>query len=643
MLVDLLLGGLVIGGIYALISIGLNLQYGVARVLNLAYGEFLMLAGYAAFFAFTLLGSPPLLTLLAGAPAAFALSWVLFRYVLHPLLRRTHDQGKREVDSILSTFGLLFLLQGVALVAWTGTDRAYSYLSIPRYVFGSVISVNRLIVIVAALLLSAATFAFLRYTSTGRAMRALAAGPQTAPLVGIDVVRYSAFAFAFGGALAAIAGILLSTFIGVNPTVGAAFTVKALIVVVMGGIGHVMGGLIAAFVLGLAETGAVLFIDPGLTTIISFAIFSIVLLWRPQGLFTASTSTSNGWGLLTSKWTWGIVALLILLAFPRFVGTYWISLGVNILTFVALATGWAFFSGPTRYVSLAASAFYGIGAYAVAVLATDYSYPVALLAGAAISIVLSAFVGLATLRLSGMYFVIFTFGLASLVSAAVNWWEFNVARQAGWYLYLTITPTQIYYQLLALCLAIIALWLWRDRSRMGFAMTALGADETVARQIGINTTALKIGTFIVSCLAMTLAGGILAPRRAYMDATNAFDPSTSFLTVIMALLGGATSVWGPMLGVIPLLLIKDYLSIAFPSYFSVVLGLVLLGIVFFIPNGIIGLLQSGRRAVRTHHLASFLEAMARHLRGNDPVAAPPPARAPHKQARPGDGHRKASP
>jgi branched-chain amino acid transport system permease protein len=650
MLIDLLLGGLVIGGIYALISIGLNLQYGVARVLNLAYGEFLMLAAYAAFFAFTLLGAPPLLTLVAGAPAAFALSWLLFRYVLHPLLRRTADQGKREVDSILSTFGLLFLLQGVALVAWTGTDRAYSYLSIPVHVFGTVITANRLIVIVAALVLSAAAFALLRYTTAGRAMRAIAAGAHTAPLVGIDVARYSALAFAVGGALAAIAGILLSSFVGVSPTIGAAFTVKALIVVVMGGIGHVMGGLIAAFMLGLAETAAVLFIDPGLTTIISFAIFSIVLLWRPQGLFSASASTRAGARFHVRRAAIALAALLALLAVPVFANPYVISLGVNILTYVALATGWAFFSGPTRYVSLAASAFYGVGAYSVAVLATDYTYPAALLAAVGLSIVLSAFVGLSTLRLSGMYFVIFTFGLASLVSAAVNWWEFNVARQAGWYLYLSITPTQIYYQLLALCVAIVVLWLWRDRSRMGFALKTLGADETVARQIGINTVGLKIGTFIVSCVVMTLAGAILAPRRSYMDATNAFDPSISFLTVIMALLGGATSVWGPMLGVVPLLLIKDYLSIAFPSYFSVVLGLVLLGIVFFIPHGLIGLLQSGTRAIRTHHLADLLEALAGRLRGGRAAhPAPPLPRGPDESAlrgpsvAAGETHRKVVP
>ena len=278
---------------------------------------------------------------------------------------------------------------------------------------------------------------------------------------------------------------------------------------------------------------------------------------------------------------------------PYVADAYWLLLAINILTYVALATAWAFFSGPTRYVSLAASAFYGLGAYCVAVLASDYSYPVALIAAVGLSVVLSALVGLATLRLSGMYFVIFTFGLASLVSAAATWWEFNIAKSSGWYVYLSITDKQIFYQLLALCAAIIALWLWRDRTRMGFALTTLGADETVARQIGINTVALKIGTFVVSAVVMALAGAILAPKNSYVTAQSVFNPEVSFLTVIGALLGGATSVWGPVLGVVPLLLVKDYLSIAYSSHFSVLLGIVLLGIVFFIPDGLIGLLRNG--------------------------------------------------
>jgi branched-chain amino acid transport system permease protein len=319
-----------------------------------------------------------------------------------------------------------------------------------------------------------------------------------------------------------------------------------------------------------------------------------------------------------------LLALVALALVPRFTDGYWLSLLVNVLTYVALATGWAFFSGATRYVSLAASAFFGIGAYSIAVLAPDYSYPVALAAAVGITIVLSAFVGLATLRLSGMYFVIFTFGLATLARETVTWWEFNIAQKAGRHLFLSITTTHIYYQLLALCVAIIGLWLWRDRSRMGFALKTLGADETVARQIGINTVALKIGTFVVSSVVMALAGAILAPRWSYMDATVAFNPNTSFLTVIMALLGGATSVWGPMLGVVPLVLISDYLSVTVPSYFSVVLGIVLLGIVFFIPNGIFGLLQSWRARLGSEGIASRLHALADRIGGARPTPPPPP-------------------
>ena len=449
-------------------------------------------------------------------------------------------------------------------------------------------------------------------------MRAIAVNPGTAPLVGIDVERYSAIAFATGGALAAVAGILLSSFVSVSPTMGAAYTLNALIVVVMGGIGNVAGGFVAALILGMAQTLAAQLGQSGLGTIITFAIFSIVLLWRPQGLFGGNARSGVQRRLRIPKEAGWIAGLVVLLLVPLFANAYWLALAITILTYIALATGWAFFSGPTRYVSLAASAFFGVGAYSVAVLATDYSYPVALLAAVAISAVLSALVGLATLRLSGMYFVIFTFGLASLVSAAVNWWEFNIAKQAGWYLFLSITPTHIYYQLLALCLAIIGLWLVRDRSRMGFALKTLGADETVARQIGINTVALKVGTFVVSALVMTLAGAILAPRRSYMDAGNAFNPEISFLTVIMALLGGANSVWGPMLGVVPLVLIQDYLAIAWASHFSVVLGLVLLGIVFFIPNGLIGLLHSARTRAQGHGLADLLEAWAARLRGRPP-------------------------
>jgi branched-chain amino acid transport system permease protein len=559
-----------------------------------------MLAGYAAFWGVTLINLPPLLTLFLGVPAAFVASWLLFVYVLHPLLKRTANPGKREVDSLLSSFGLLFVLQGVALVLWGATDRSYSYLSEPVHVLGATMTGNRLLALVAALVLAWAVYAALRYSQTGRALRSLASNPAASPLVGVDVVRYSALAFAAGGALAAVAGILLSAFIGISPTIGGIYTIKALIVVTMGGIGHVLGGLVAGFMLGMAETFGAMLLDPGLITAIGFGVFVIVLLWRPQGLFGA-TSRSSGRTLgevTVPKEMWALALLAALALAPLFLGTYWLSLMISILTYTALATGWAFFSGPTRYISLAASAFFGLGAYTIAVLADGIGYWPALGVAGIVAVVVSAAIGLTTLRLRGMYFVIFTFGLAALIREVVTWWEFTVAQKAGRHLFLNITTVNIYYQLLALCVVIFGLWIWRDRSRMGFALKTLGADETVARQIGINTTALKIGTFIVSSVIMALAGAIIAPRWSYMDTTVAFNPNVSFLTVIMALLGGANSVWGPVLGVVPLVIVSDFLSVALPNYFSIVLGLCFLAIVFFIPDGILGLLQAHWRRYR---------------------------------------------
>ncbi len=291
------------------------------------------------------------------------------------------------------------------------------------------------------------------------------------------------------------------------------------------------------------------------------------------------------------------IAAVLALA-PGVLEDYGLSVLINLLTYIALATAWAFFSGPTRYVSLAASAFFGVGAYAVAILGESHGYLFALLAGAVVGSGLALLVGLATLRLRGMYFVIFTFGLSALVLEVVTWWEFNVAGAMGRYVFLDIGATEIFYQLLAVSLAIVGLWWLRDRSRIGHALSVIGSDETVARQIGINVTALKLSTFVVSALVMTLVGAILAPRWSYIDPTIAFNPSISFLTVIMALLGGMGRLWGPALGVVPLTLLSDYLSASMPNYFLIVLGACFLVIVFFIPHGLSGLAESVFRDLR---------------------------------------------
>jgi branched-chain amino acid transport system permease protein len=262
------------------------------------------------------------------------------------------------------------------------------------------------------------------------------------------------------------------------------------------------------------------------------------------------------------------------------------------LQFGVLATAWALFSGPTRYISLATTAFFGIGAYTVAVLGEVLPWPVVLMVALLIGSVIALLVGLSTLRLSGVHFVIFSFGLASLVHQLVNWYEVNVTKSLGRYVFVEISQRQIYWQLLALlALVLLTGWLIR-RSRLGLALRVIGEDETVARHLGINTTNAKLLLFVISAGFMTLAGAVMAPRWTYIDPAIAFNPNVSFQVLIMALLGGAAHLLGPLAGVIPLTLLFEFLSAKFPNHFSLLLGIAFLVIVYLLPNGLLERLQS---------------------------------------------------
>jgi len=273
---------------YALVAMGLTLQYGVARIMNLSYGEFLVAAAFVAHALFTGLAISPLIGLLLAVPAAFILNWTIYRVLLVPLVRRAKSRDMLEVDSILATFGLMFVVQGIAYIVFGGQYYSYSYLSIPLTILGSTVALNRLIALLFAAAIGLALYLALKHTRAGTALRAVAVDPVAAGLVAIDVRRASAFAFALGGALVAAGGVLVSMFFTFNASMGVVFTMKALIVVIMGGVGNLLGALAAGLLLGLAETVVARLVDPGLTLAANYALFLAVLLWRPTGLFGSS-------------------------------------------------------------------------------------------------------------------------------------------------------------------------------------------------------------------------------------------------------------------------------------------------------------------------------------------------------------------
>jgi branched-chain amino acid transport system permease protein len=295
---------------------------------------------------------------------------------------------------------------------------------------------------------------------------------------------------------------------------------------------------------------------------------------------------------------WQVPALAVVMAalaaFPLVANGYYLALGVSILSYVVLATAWALFSGPTRYVSLATVAFFGIGAYTMAVLSEAMPVAGVIAVAAAIGVAVALIVGLATLRLRGVFFVIFTFGLAELIRQIVVWYEVKVTRTVGRYIFLDIGQEQIYWQLLALAVLVFVVGWLIGRSRLGLAMRVIGDDETVARHVAINTTAAKLILFAVSAAFMSVTGAVMAPRWTYVDPAIAFNPLISFQVVIMALLGGAGRLYGPLLGVVPLVLIFEAINASFPNHFAIVLGLVFIVIVYFLPDGVAGLVDRWR-------------------------------------------------
>ena len=283
--VDIIISGIILGGMYAMVAVGLTLQYGVSRIMNLAYGEVLVAGAFAAYWLYSAHAVSPLAGLLVVVPIAFAANWLIYRFLLTPLVRRARNREALEGDSILFTFGLLFVLQGIGLAVFGSQYYSAAYLRVPVDLLGVAVPANRLVAASVAFVIGGALYLALTRTRVGMAVRAVAVDPRAARLVAIDVDRLSALAFAAGGALCAAAGVLVAMFQTFSVSGGVVFTMKALGIVIMGGVGNLGGTLVAALILGMTEVVVGRLIDPGLTLATNFVIFRAVLLVRPAGIF----------------------------------------------------------------------------------------------------------------------------------------------------------------------------------------------------------------------------------------------------------------------------------------------------------------------------------------------------------------------
>lgn len=283
-ILNIAIGGLLLGGIYALIAMGMSLQYGVARVLNIAHGEFIMIAAFGTFSLYTVFGINPLLCLVIIGPITLIIGFLLHRTLFHQLSLKAPNPDAYAASSMLASFGLLFIVQNLALLGWGADYRAYSYLNEGVSIGGAIFPINKLVILGFAVGIGVAFYIFLARSRIGKAIRSAAQDPQTASLMGVNINRVLAICFGLGAMMAAIAGVLISMRVPLSPTMGMNYTFIAIIIIVIGGLGSIPGSFIGGFMLGIIGE-VVTHFEPSLTVAAYYFIFMVVLLIRPKGIF----------------------------------------------------------------------------------------------------------------------------------------------------------------------------------------------------------------------------------------------------------------------------------------------------------------------------------------------------------------------
>lgn len=296
-----------------------------------------------------------------------------------------------------------------------------------------------------------------------------------------------------------------------------------------------------------------------------------------------------------------LISVLILIAglglLPYYGRPYTlISLG-SIFMYIILTVSWALFSAPTHYISLASAAFFGTGIYSAAILGQKLPLPLVIFSGGFISFLLALLVGLSSLRLRGMYFTIFTFGLSELIRNFVQWWEVNETGTVGRWV-IQVNPRMVYYAMLSIVLLTLLTAYLINRSKYGLAIRGVGESEEAADHIGINVNALKIIIFAVGTFFMGAAGATMATRWTYIDPSIAFNPLYSFMPVLMAIFGGMGHILGQALGATFLTLLADMLLTKFPYYYMLLYGVILITVILFLPGGLVGLKDEIRSWLR---------------------------------------------
>jgi branched-chain amino acid transport system permease protein len=289
---------------------------------------------------------------------------------------------------------------------------------------------------------------------------------------------------------------------------------------------------------------------------------------------------------------WAIILIIfILLAFvPLYAPGYAVVLLISILMYVILTVSWVMFSGSTGYMSLATAAFFGVGIYASAIIGVKLPFPIVVGIGGLASFCLALLVGALTLRLRGIYFAVFTFGLVMLMAHSLLFWELHVTGTRGRFV-VVMGYNTIYYYLLGIFVLLLLTAYLINRSKFGLALQSIGQEEDAANHTGVNVTMLKVTTFAISAFFMGAAGAVMATKWTYIDPFIAFNPFYSFMPVVMAIFGGMGQLYGPIIGAVILTYLEEFLITKFAEVYMLIFGAVLVIAILYLHDGLVGLIQ----------------------------------------------------
>ncbi|MBW1767140.1 MAG: ABC transporter permease [Deltaproteobacteria bacterium] len=626
---QLLVNGILFGAMYGIAAIGLSLIFGTMKVLFLAQGTMIVLAAYACFWLFELFGIDPYLSIIIVIPACMLFGSGLYQ----TFFRRIAKSGPGP--SLLIAFGLLVLLENLMTVLWSADTRAIrtSYTAVGLNFLGLKISFTRFMSFIMALASALGVTFFLKKTLMGKAVRAASENIESSTLVGITPHRVNTITFAIGIGLAGFAGISTATTYGFDPYFGFVFTLKALIAVALGGMGNILGALLGGIFLGMLESMVSFQISAGWADAISYGVFLLVLLFRPEGLFTRSSGKSGDGGGMSAapgpapsqtvsepsammkkaRIAFPVLVFLALCVIPFILDSennYIIYLLFLAFIYVALAQGWNLLAGYTGEISLGTGAFFGLGAYVVAIgwahgIFGFFSPLGFILAGLAAAI-LAVAIGTPLLsRLRGDYFALGTLGLAEILKILFIQGGMFTGGPVGITLPSSAYNSFMPYYFIALFFALFAtaVTYFIIKSRIGLALIAVRDDETAASASGINTLKYKILAFAAGAFIAGICGGLQAYYLFHISPDGFFSFEWTLYPILMCMLGGAGTITGPIIGAFFLTIAFELAKIWLPEFHPMFSGMLIILVVLFLPTGLVrlrfkGFFKKTRRAFK---------------------------------------------